>query len=69
MSVRTPALQRLMVLTIAAILATGARFLDMGGGTGWSSTPNFGRRHLRHPHHHPYIPNGKWVMKYHRSRH
>ncbi len=55
----------LILATLASIYAGISRFFGMGGNTGWSSTPQFGRRHGYHPRFRRHVPNGKWVMSVH----
>ena len=52
---------------ILAILGYGLSFFDVPGEDK-SRTPNLNKSHAFRPRYKPHIPNGKWVMKYHRNK-
>ncbi len=60
-------LRDLLVLNILAATLNGIKDLFVPEGNR-SRTPSFGRSHSRAVRFKPHIPDGKWVMKYHRSR-
>lgn len=57
-------------MTILALLGAVGNFFQGISGEPSYSTPQIsgGGHHKRHERFHPDIPNGKWVMKYHRHR-
>ena len=53
-------------IVLLAAMSTLHQVMNFGGGRYQSRTPQIPHHKGRRAHHHPSIPNGKWVMKYHR---
>ena len=56
------------LLAILDAIKSQFNFWDVNSGTS-GRTPQFSRGHTQRPKYRPQVPDGKWVMKYHRGRH
>ncbi len=63
---------KLMLVSLAGMADAVGHFLHLGGGSDRirSHTPHVGGGgHRKQPRYKPYIPDGKYVMKFHRNTH